>query len=497
MHMREGAFPPSTSGPISPPTSPHSSTLNGSFISITSSEETKSSPNTDDEPTLLKEVERVEAESSTSGHSNDKSGVSPQPSLEMRRETSYVNLKVVVDAEPDDDSTNAGRSSPAKDFTNPFKATLTNLKRFSALPRTPSLSSVSLLTSGFKASRTPSPSLPPIPVRRKVISPWPAAMQFNDIIVHRSALDRSIGYANKINELAIYDCGLSEWLTATKYRGKYDPPFIPSCFNTSLTGNTRQPTSRPPSLNPTRQAPSSYTGAGLPRRTSHGSIMSEATFPTRADAVIATDLSSRAEYDMPTTTPLLPYPSLAQSSRNSVMVSPPSAMRSLPIPLSVSKSGGFFSSLGRKTSTKKDRLIGNPSLPGRIIPKRLPPDPRLIQLAAAPVVPGGPRAPPGRSQSIIIPRIPPADDLANSLLHKRSSTVRRPSLFSSSRGSEPTPASDSRTSTEFNDQLEKLVILLPHADKNILAGYLRRSGQDILAVGRYLEDEKNGKIIRS
>jgi hypothetical protein len=56
--------------------------------------------------------------------------------------------------------------------------------------------------------------------------------------------------------------------------------------------------------------------------------------------------------------------------------------------------------------------------------------------------------------------------------------------------------SDTRNS-EFNDQLEKLVILLPHADKGILAGYLRRSGQDILAVGRYLEDEKNGAIIRS
>ncbi|KAF9644408.1 hypothetical protein BDM02DRAFT_3102996 [Thelephora ganbajun] len=48
---------------------------------------------------------------------------------------------------------------------------------------------------------------------------------------------------------------------------------------------------------------------------------------------------------------------------------------------------------------------------------------------------------------------------------------------------------------QFDVQLDKLVHLLPHADRNVLAGYLRRSGQDILAVGRYLEDEKNGTIV--
>jgi len=48
---------------------------------------------------------------------------------------------------------------------------------------------------------------------------------------------------------------------------------------------------------------------------------------------------------------------------------------------------------------------------------------------------------------------------------------------------------------QFNIQLDKLVHLLPHADRNVLAGYLRRSGQDILAVGKYLEDEKNGSVV--
>ena len=48
---------------------------------------------------------------------------------------------------------------------------------------------------------------------------------------------------------------------------------------------------------------------------------------------------------------------------------------------------------------------------------------------------------------------------------------------------------------QFDVQLDKLVHLLPHADRNVLAGYLKRAGQDILAVGKYLEDEKNGTIV--
>jgi len=45
---------------------------------------------------------------------------------------------------------------------------------------------------------------------------------------------------------------------------------------------------------------------------------------------------------------------------------------------------------------------------------------------------------------------------------------------------------------------ERLADLLPHADKDkdVLAGYLRRAGQDILAIGKYLEDEKNGSVRR-
>jgi len=53
---------------------------------------------------------------------------------------------------------------------------------------------------------------------------------------------------------------------------------------------------------------------------------------------------------------------------------------------------------------------------------------------------------------------------------------------------------DIRAEPEFNQQVDKLASLLPHANRDVLAGYLRRAGTDMLAIGQYLEDEKNGTI---
>ena len=48
---------------------------------------------------------------------------------------------------------------------------------------------------------------------------------------------------------------------------------------------------------------------------------------------------------------------------------------------------------------------------------------------------------------------------------------------------------------QFNLQPDKLVRLLPDADRNMFAGCLRRSDQNILAVGKYLEGENGGTIL--
>ncbi|TFY59866.1 hypothetical protein EVJ58_g5508 [Rhodofomes roseus] len=81
--------------------------------------------------------------------------------------------------------------------------------------------------------------------------------------------------------------------------------------------------------------------------------------------------------------------------------------------------------------------------------------------------------------------------------------MRRPSLFARAKnhGQSQAPsgavvAQPALPNPEFDRQVDKLADLLPHADREILAGYLRRAGQDILAIGQYLEDEKNGTLRR-
>lgn len=110
-------------------------------------------------------------------------------------------------------------------------------KRFSALPRTPSRLSVSRGSqrSSISAERerermscdrdqlsvqqdrislgTPSPRSAKKIYLPKTRSLWPDAMEFkHDVLTSRSPMERSRRYAEKINELANHDSGLSEWV---------------------------------------------------------------------------------------------------------------------------------------------------------------------------------------------------------------------------------------------------------------------------------------------
>src|SRR5262249_33282572 len=105
------------------------------------------------------------------------------------------------------------------------------LKRFSALPRPPSSSGSSSkrLSSpaSSKKARTSSPAsvslpptppprdLPPLPSRRppmqKVKCFNPPALLASEILSRQSSMERSMLYAEKINELYMQDCGLADW----------------------------------------------------------------------------------------------------------------------------------------------------------------------------------------------------------------------------------------------------------------------------------------------
>lgn len=82
---------------------------------------------------------------------------------------------------------------------------------------------------------------------------------------------------------------------------------------------------------------------------------------------------------------------------------------------------------------------------------------------------------------------------AGSSVHRKSTMTGNTSNYDHA-ASIRRASSDTETDRDFAEQVEKLADLLPHADRGVLASYLRVTGQDMLAIGLYLEDEKNGTI---
>ena len=295
------------------------------------------------------------------------------------------------------------------------------------------------------------------------------------------------------------------------------------------------------------------------RHISHGSLASDMTFPRRSDAYTATDLSTRPTDTLPSSPPsILPYPSLAQvqlqraPARSSTLILSPTKTLQIPLPGTKGSGTGFFASLGRKTSIRKEKgsLLSGPQSPTKVLSKHRPqaiatslsqPTPaRPTPQLAPPSIPGGPRAAPGyikRAKTYSVgpgvlsvsptpspPRVTPSPPQKAATQQpaptsnnsngnngsKRQSIVmaRRPSMFGRSRQGHASVtlantnhvhsahAGMTHADPNFERQVSKLADLLPHADRAVLAGYLRRAGEDILAIGQYLEDEKNGTLRR-
>ncbi|KAL1681355.1 hypothetical protein EV122DRAFT_261161 [Schizophyllum commune] len=413
-------------------------------------------------------------------------------------------------------------SPPPKSFRNSFAV---NVKRFSSLPRTPmSPTSDRRIRHGLSLDRGPSPpiSIPlphaPRPHKRKK-DPYPSALFCAEVHSERNTVERCSIYIEKINELYNYDSGLGDWIAAVKFKSTVErsKPYLQGVSSPPMTQTPRHP--------------------------SRGSEISEVTFPVRLDSTTATDLTARSGDSLAPTSPPpeLPYQSLANSLASSpgkspiplraspLTNTPPTSLRSLVAP----HKPGFFASLGRKTSVKRERpQISSPmSPPGPKVLTKSPPSasrpPVTLPSASSPSVPGGPRALPSRHLSRRSHTAFPgmqrfsaqpgmsgamSDSGHSRTTHAHTSLLRRPSLSAvpplrSSSSSPPkgTPTSKSggggktqtqRDDPEFKRQLENLMNLLPHADKDTLSGYLRRTGQDMLALGQYIDDEKNGRVRR-
>ena len=410
---------------------------------------------------------------------------------------------------PEGSESGCGSDAPSP----PPKSLRNSLTKRLSLVRTTSLSSKSPRRwSGGNthySSRTPSPSIHLVSRVPKIKSINPAALFCHEVHSQRTTSERCLIYATKINELNLYDCGLSEWVVNMKSRGLFSCRILFWIL-------TEQKLIPGPSSQHQRIPSSAQPFAPQPRHTSRSSVISEASFPRRPDASTATDLSQDTHSDIsPTSVSLtLPYPSLAMNpprtnpSRSNSSIGPSPSIRSLAPSTSISlKSGGFFASLGRKTSlsrTRKEKPSGilissssgslsSPSMSGRLLSisskhtssQSLNSTNISKPYISSPSVPGGPRAPPHRTRRshTFTPSFPPHPTVSSDI-------GRRPSMFDLTLDT----VIDIRAEPGFDQQVDKLASLLPHANRDVLAGYLRRAGIDMLAIGQYLEDEKNGTI---
>ena len=328
-------------------------------------------------------------------------------------------------------------------------------------------------------------------------------MNFQDVLLKKSAADRALAYAAKIRELATEETGLRDWLYLSLNVKKGNVFFTLSHSQVLKFLSERR--MAPPTTAPSTSAPSrAFTKQ--PRHLSRNSMASEVTFPIRQDSYTATDLSPRPTLEVsPPTSPVtvLPYPSLAHGvgirKRSSRTFTVDSGVTSSLSTSSRSIGGGFFASIGRKASIKKDKggIFLPPVSPGKLISSRHPlqqqsqplPQPRAIKLGAPPTLPGGPRAPARYAQR------------TQSVLFASSTAATAPEASgprAEGQALSVSPRTSSESTEAFDRQVGKLSDLLPQADRTILAGYLRRAqNQDaMLAIGTYLDDEKQGRLRR-
>ncbi|KAJ7688454.1 hypothetical protein B0H17DRAFT_1135672 [Mycena rosella] len=345
-----------------------------------------------------------------------------------------------------------------------FKASLTTgLKRFSSLPRTPSSRSSS-------RGRSPSPSVQPVALpsihaqmpRRKIISQNPAALFCADIVSRKSAQERCSMYAQKINELL-------EWAGQTGDSDALDAARCPAAA--------------------ARFAVLDEVGGDVPhagRRDGRDGFVHQARRqrPARPDPPISRPIPAFAHLPPP---PVLnahapDEPHLLLQDGQLLLVARPQGERQQ----EGAAEPDVVYVLGRG-----EHRAARQSPP-------VTPNPRPVFISNTPSVPGGPRAPPNRAlrtQSIM------ASSPFSSNSSDRSSSLRRAGLALHAHlfvlvRPEHHGWHGAERNRDFERQVDKLADLLPQAERAVLAGYLRRAGQDILAIGQFLEDEKNGTLRR-
>ncbi|RXK41386.1 hypothetical protein M231_01291 [Tremella mesenterica] len=346
--------------------------------------------------------------------------------------------------------------------------------------------------------------------------PWPRAMMFSFIKCLPDAGERALMYARGTNELNMADSGLKAWCRATLSQAHHhDPIRKPSKVSThSSLGIRSISTGNPSLLSPEQDYSHSH-----PRQISSGS-----EFPMRADATTAREISARLidPDDHPTSLPAnLPFPQLQHQYQSSLKSS--ISMQNVNVNNSQSnnKKGGFLSSIRKGGGKKESTSLGPPT--GSVAKKDIRGLPisapntnsntntntksksadsptggvRMIGSFSTPMGPRGPRGsftPPPNMDKSITNISGPRGSLDTSLSRITGGGRRSVDGGRIGKGSMPVKNTLSLP-LEKEEEVGQMQDILPNADKGVLRLYLSKYGEQMIAIGAYLEDEKRGRLM--
>ncbi|KAK1920980.1 hypothetical protein DB88DRAFT_469279 [Papiliotrema laurentii] len=387
--------------------------------------------------------------------------------------------------------------APAAEVEESSPMTPTSLPSRGASLRGPAAREVRTIPSGLSLRDGHPPPLqsPTIVINHRS---WPAAMLYNHIKTMKYPGDRAKAYAQSINNLARADTGLKEWCMAAS-------------------------SSRPPAKSTAGIRSSPYPSTLTVPGVAHmRNVSSGSEFPMRADSYTAREISQRTvdPTDAPNSLPPnLPYPQLqaqyASGALGGMKTSP--SMQSVS---SFSSKRSFFSGIGKKASSKKDSTsLGPPSgsiskkdvrglpisSPSRATKSSSPHRDRVSM--AAPMGPRGPRlggsyTPPPPVHPSMADATPRASlDTGLSRISgvpgPRRSMDGATALTMGRKGSLPLRQSSvsSGTGTPSDEEVRAMGDVLPHVPKGVIRAYLARYGDQMQAIGMYLEDERRGQVM--
>ena len=372
-----------------------------------------------------------------------------------------------------------------------------------------------------------------------------ACLLRDDFRACKGAGEKAILYATKINELSVCESGLAIWIMRMKQteQGKHAQPYRwkPGGSQANIIGHplaSSRSLKRPKSSDAPSFGTYSPSSQGYSPQYSHimrDDNMSEVPFPLRKgsqDVYRARDITQRTPSIAPSSMiPVgIPYPGVYNSSQT-LATNPSPTFGAFPSLPSKQQSSSFaaaalnattlpsrmgFLGLGRKTS-KRVGAASQRQRPGDAghtnnlsisAPLHPPPSSQTSASSsrqATMLRPSGPR--PSNSDtdfgvnSILNINTPISSSSIRSLasLEAVSPSVLPVAMHLPSKVSAvpALPNFDAPIGFDYAnaEKLTAMTDILPQAQSHVLAQYLRAAkGDDLVAIGRYLEDERQGKL---